>query len=240
METIIEFKNCTKSFGKNTVLNDISFKIKKDTGIVSVLGKSGSGKTTLLRLLAGLEIPEKGEIFINGKTVCKNGKNIIPPHKRNIGFIFQDLALFPHFTVFENIAFGLKLKKQSDYKNTVNEILKKFEIYSLKNNYPNQLSGGQQQLVALARSLVPEPEILLTDEPTANLDVKLKKKIEELLNDIVKQNNIIILSVTHDHKDAIKQSSEILMLNKGKIAFFGTSDEIIHTKNISVTEFLEI
>lgn len=239
-KSVIAFQNCTKKFGNKTVLDKISFNIEDHAGIVSILGRSGCGKTTLMRLLAGLEKLNSGEIFINGIKMSKDEKNIVPPHKRNIGFIFQDLALFPHFTVSENIAFGLKLNKQDDYRDKVDAMLKQFGIQTLKDNYPNQLSGGQQQLVALARSLVLNPKILLMDEPLANLDVKLKKQIRQLLKNISIQQNILVLLITHDHKEAIEISNKILLLNEGRIEFFGTPEEMAHSEKTFVNEFIEV
>ncbi len=238
--SVITFKNCTKQFGNKTVLQNLSFSVKEEGTFISILGKSGCGKTTLLRLLAGLETLNSGEIVIDGKVVNKDEKNIVPPHQRNIGFIFQDLALFPHFTVFENIAFGLKLNKKNSYNNIVEEALKQFDIEMLKDNYPNQLSGGQQQLVALARSLVLNPKILLMDEPLANLDVKLKKKIRKLLKDISVERNINVFLITHDHKEAMELSDKILLINEGGVAFFGSPNEMIHTTNTFVKEFIEV
>ncbi len=239
-KSIIAFQNCTKSFGNKTVLNNISFSLSDGGKFISILGKSGSGKTTLIRLLAGLEKLNNGAILIHNKKVSEGGQIIIPPHQRDIGFVFQDLALFPHFTVFENIAFGLKVKKVNGYEEIVAAILKQFNIAELTASYPNQLSGGQQQLVALARSLVLQPKILLMDEPLANLDVKLKTQIRSLLKQIVNERNITLLYITHDHSEAMEMSDKILFLNEGSIEFLGTPEEMRQSNNPNVQNFIEL
>ncbi|MDD2307401.1 MAG: ABC transporter ATP-binding protein [Prolixibacteraceae bacterium] len=239
-KSIIAFQNCTKRFGNKTVLNNISFSLSDGGKFISILGKSGSGKTTLIRLLAGLEKLNSGTLFIHNKMASENGKIIIPPHERDIGFVFQDLALFPHFTVFENIAFGLKVKKVTDYKEIVVAILRQFNIEELTASYPNQLSGGQQQLVALARSLVLQPKILLMDEPLANLDVKLKTQIRSLLKQIISERNITLLYITHDHSEAMEMSDKILFLNEGSIEFLGTPQEMRQSDNPNVQNFIEL
>jgi len=237
---IIVFENCTKKFGSKTVLADISFAINRSYSFVSILGRSGSGKTTLIRLMAGLETLSSGVILIDGKRVNQNERILIPPHQRNIGFIFQDVALWPHMTVFENIAFGLKLKKVSHWKTIVAEIMEQFHIEPLRNNYPNQLSGGQQQLVALARSFVLKPRILLMDEPLANLDVHLKWQIRALLKQMINETGTTIMYVTHDHKEALEVSDQIILLNNGKLEWFGTPGELIQSSNAFVKEFIKL
>jgi len=239
-KSVITFRNCTKRFGNKTVLNAISFSVEEKGAIISILGKSGSGKTTLVRLIAGLDKPDSGTICVNGKTANEDARIILSPHQRCLGFIFQDLALFPHFTVFENIAFGLKVNKVNDYSSMVDEVLNQFNLQSFKHNYPNQLSGGQQQLVALARSLVLKPEILLMDEPLANLDVKLKTQIRSLLKKIAKEKNITLFYITHDHTEAIDLSDKILLLNNGSIDFFGTPEEMLKSESTFVNEFIEL
>jgi ABC-type Fe3+/spermidine/putrescine transport system ATPase subunit len=239
MAKLITFQHCSKQFGDKMVLDNVSFSINEKDSFISILGKSGCGKTTLICLLAGLEQLQSGAIFIREEKVSEGERIIVSPHLRNMGFIFQDLALFPHFTVFENIAFGLRLKKVKDYQRIVEEILNQFNILSLKNNFPNQLSGGQQQLVALARNLVLNPKILLMDEPLANLDVKLKTQIRHLLKQIIGEKNITVIYITHDHKEAIELSDKILLLNQGKTEFYGTPKEMQQENNTFVKEFIE-
>jgi ABC-type Fe3+/spermidine/putrescine transport system ATPase subunit len=236
---IIEFANCTKRFGELSVLDNISFSVKGNS-LISVLGKSGSGKTTLIRLLAGLDKLNSGTIFIDGEKATEGDRIIVPARKRNIGFIFQDLALFPHFTVYQNIAFGLKLNKQDNYKTTIDEALQQFDIAGLQEKYPNQLSGGQQQLVALARSWVLKPKILLMDEPMANLDVKLKKQIRLKVRELMKERNVTVFYITHDHREAMELSNKILLLNNGKIEFYGKSGDILKSDSTYVKEFIEV
>jgi ABC-type Fe3+/spermidine/putrescine transport system ATPase subunit len=239
-EPVIQFKNCTKLFGSKTVLHKISFVVNEENSFTTIIGKSGSGKTTLLRLVAGLEKLNDGRIYINGKIVSEGKKIIVPPHERNVGFIFQDLALWPHLTVYQNIEFGLKQKKIPDYKSIIMQMLDEFGIADLKNNYTHQLSGGQQQLVALARSMVLQPKLLLMDEPLANLDVKLKTQMRKQVKQLVKEKNISVLYVTHAHKEAMEMSNKIMLLNEGAIAYYGTPEQSIYSDNVFLKEFMEV
>lgn len=237
---LIQFTNCTKRYGGKTILRNISFEVGEECAFISILGKSGCGKTTLLRLLAGLEKPEEGKISINGKIVSDGNKIIVLPHHRNIGFVFQDLALWPHFTVYQNIEFGLKQQQIAGYKNLINQTLEEFGIADLKNNFPHQLSGGQQQLVALARSMALQPRILLMDEPLANLDVKLKTQIRNQVKQLVKDKGMTVLYVTHDHKEAVDLSDKIMLLNNGEISYYGKTSEMLQSHDAFVKEFIEV
>ncbi len=239
-EPVIQFRNCTKLFGSKTVLHNISFEVNEENSFTTIIGKSGSGKTTLLRLVAGLEKLNDGRIYINGKIVSEGKKIIVPPQERNVGFIFQDLALWPHFTVYQNIEFGLKQKKIPDYKSIIMQMLDEFGIADLKNNYTHQLSGGQQQLVALARSMVLQPKLLLMDEPLANLDVKLKTQMRKRIKQLVKEKDISIFYVTHDHKEAMEMSDKMMVLNEGAIAYYGTPEQSIYSDNVFLKEFMEV
>ena len=223
--SIIKLENITHLYGTTNVLNnfDISFNANE---LTCLLGDSGCGKTTILRLIAGLEMPKKGSVIIDNKTVTENGKSIISPDKREIGFVFQDLGLWPHFTIYKNIVFGLEEQKANDIKTKVTDILEFFGIKNQAEKYPHQLSGGQKQLVAIARSLVLKPKILLMDEPLANLDVKLKHKILSYIKNIKEQFKITIIYVTHDHKEAFAISDKIIVLNNGKIETQGNIEEI--------------
>jgi ABC-type Fe3+/spermidine/putrescine transport system ATPase subunit len=236
---IITLKNISKSFENLPILKDISLELKKGE-ITTLLGSSGSGKTTILRVIAGLTTPDLGKVYIDDKLASKDKKIIVQPSDRKIGYIFQDLALWPHMSVYENISFGLEVQKADHIKERVLNILDFFNITNLKNRYPNQLSGGQQQLVAIARSLVLNPKILLLDEPLSNLDVKLKTKMQDEILKLKEKFSVTIVYVTHDHREAFVLADEIVVLNDGKIELIGTVEEIQNTKNKFVKDFIEI
>jgi len=235
---LIKLNNITHKYKAKTVLKDLTLNIETNK-LTCLLGSSGCGKTTILRLIAGLEIPENGQITIEYKIVTKNKETFISPHLRNIGFIFQDLALWPHFTVYKNIAFGLKELKKTNIKEIVFDILDFFNLREEANKYPHQLSGGQKQLVAISRSLVLKPKILLMDEPLSNLDVKLKHKILEYIKKLKQNFNLTIIYVTHDHKEAFAIADQIVVLNNGIIEKTGTIEQIKKSENKFVKYFLE-
>ncbi len=238
---IVSLQNVKKCFGKTTVIKNISLNFDEGK-FVCLLGSSGCGKTTILRLIAGLEKPDEGKIYLNGKLASEDGKILIPPAKRESGFIFQDLALWPHLTVYENIAFGLKIIPENGdeiIKSSISEIVEFFGIENQQHKYPNQLSGGQQQLVAIARSLVLKPKILLMDEPLANLDVKLKSKIRRQIKNLTHDFSISIIYVTHDHHEAFNLADEIVVINEGKIEAIGSPENIRKSENNFVMEFIE-
>lgn len=237
---VISLSMCSKRFNTKIVLKDISFSINDKNSFIALLGKSGCGKTTLLRLLAGLISPDAGIICIDGRTVSQNGSIIIPPHKRNIGFIFQDLALFPHFTVFENIAFGLKANKITGYKTLTMEMMERLNIVSLTKNYPGELSGGQQQLVALARTMVLNPGIVLMDEPLTSLDVKVRKSIIAILLELKERRERTFIMVSHDHRDAFNLADQIILLDNGEIVDSGTPQEIRNSGVEFTRSFIEL
>ncbi len=226
----ISLEHITHSYGDKEVLQNFSFSFQQGK-ITCLLGPSGCGKTTVLRLVAGLETPSNGVIKINGAVVSKDGLILLPPHQRKIGFVFQDLALWPHFTVFDNIAFGLKEKNENNIKGKVTELLDLFGISDKAGKYPHQLSGGQKQMVAIARSLAMKPEILLMDEPLANIDIQLKENILNHLLEIHQQQKFTMLYVTHDHREALKTGDEIIIMNAGKIEIAGTKEEIRKSEN---------
>lgn len=233
---MVKLENINFSYGDKMVLEQFNLSLPQNK-IVALLGSTGSGKTTILRLIAGLEMPERGKIFIKNKIVSDNGKNILPPHKRKVGFVFQDLALWPHFNVFKNITFGLN---KNDKKSTfIKEIFEFFSLSDLKNKYPHQLSGGQQQMVAIARAMALNPEILLMDEPLANLDVKLKHKILEYIKRLRSRFGTTVIYVTHDHHEAFSIADYVVVLNKGNIEASGTVEEIKMSNNEYVKFFLE-
>jgi len=235
---MIKLNNIRHSYGVTQVINNLSLNIEANQ-LTCLLGSSGCGKTTILRLIAGLEIPKSGQIIINNKMVSEDGQLLIPPHKREIGFIFQDLALWPHFTVYKNIAFGLNERKEKNIKETVFDMLDFFGLRQYSEKYPHQLSGGQKQLVAISRSLVLKPKILLMDEPLANLDVKLKRKILEYIINIKRTFNISINYVTHDHEEAFAIADKVVVLNDGAIEETGNVEEIKKSKNKFTKYFLE-
>lgn len=195
---------------EGNIIENFNLEVKKGE-IVALVGVSGSGKSTILRLTAGLEIPEAGEISIAGKKVAAE-KIFFPPEKREVGMVFQDYALFPHLNVAENIAFGIEELSKKDQKARITELLELVNLPGYEKRYPHQLSGGQQQRIALARTLAPEPELLLLDEPFSNLDAELKDKIRRELNDIIRKIGITTILVSHDREDAeFMQAREIIM-----------------------------
>lgn len=212
MNSILEISKLSKSYdGKVKVLSDFNFNLERGK-ICAIVGESGSGKSTLLRLIAGLERPEGGEIKIAQSIVSDNAK-IVKPQLRNIGFVFQDFALFPHLTVEQNIAYGIK----NDKSKIVSSLLKLVKMEGYNKSYPSQLSGGQEQRVALARTLAIEPKLLLLDEPFGSLDVGLRSILRKEIKGIVKKLNTSMIFITHDISDAIDIADEILFLKNGKI-----------------------
>jgi ABC-type Fe3+/spermidine/putrescine transport system ATPase subunit len=235
---MIKLQHIDHFYGDKQVLKDLSLEIEEHA-VTCLLGSSGCGKTTLLRLIAGLEIPSKGKISIANKLVSEQGTSLVSPEKREVGFVFQDLALWPHFSVYKNIAFALEERKTDALKEKVEDILQFFGIEDLQSNYPHQLSGGQQQLVAIARALVLKPKVLLMDEPMANLDIKLKRKLLTLIVDLKKQFDISIVYVTHNHKEAFAIADNIVILNNGSIEAYGSKEVIQSSKNKYVKYFIE-
>jgi iron(III) transport system ATP-binding protein len=233
---LLELQKLQKKFNKGNViaLNDVSFNLEKGN-ILAVVGESGSGKTTLIRLVAGLETLDKGEIIINNKMVSSNSI-FIEPQDRKVGMVFQDYALFPHFTVVDNIAYGIS--KLSDKKERVEEVLHLVGLEGLGKRYPHELSGGQQQRVALARALAPKPELLILDEPFSNLDIILRNKLREDLLKILKETKSTVIFVTHDIKDALLISDDILVLQKGIVLQKGKTKEVYKKPNCKYISLL--
>lgn len=219
----IDVRNLTKAFDKNSpAVNDASFVINEGE-MVAFLGPSGSGKTSLLRMIAGLETPTTGEIYIRNQRV-----DGLPPQRRGVGFVFQNYALFKHMTVFENIAFGLRIQKRSaaEIKNRVNQLLKLVRLTGLEHRYPTQLSGGQSQRVALARALAPEPRVLLLDEPFAAIDAKVRKELRAWVRQVHDEIGVTSIFVTHDQDEAIEIADRVLVLNQGRVEQFGSPKDI--------------
>jgi len=214
--SIISLHNITKKFDNRVILDDISIEFVEGK-ITALQGLSGSGKSTLLRLISGLEIVDRGDIYLYDKLATRDREILIPPSQREIGFIFQDLALWSHMSIYQNIAFGLKIKRSRDIENQVMQMLDYFGISSYRDSYPDKLSGGQQQLVAIARSLVLQPRILLMDEPLSNLDSGLKEKMLLLIRELRDKFDVTILYVTHDHNEAYELADEIITIKDGKI-----------------------
>lgn len=236
MKSKLELKNLSFSFGNSLTVNDISLKVEEGS-FTTILGPSGCGKTTLLRLISGFLEPQSGEILIDG--VNQAGVEV---NERKVGMVFQDYALFPHLSVAQNIAYGLKLQKnlsKAEINQLVSEISLSLGIEELLSRYPNELSGGQQQRVALARALVLKPKILLMDEPLSSLDTKLRSKVREELKEIQQRLKITTIYVTHDQEEALSLSTKIAVLNEGKLLQEGSPREIyFEPKNQFVADFV--
>ena len=216
--------NVSKRFGPTEAVNKATFVVEKQSFTV-ILGPSGCGKTTLLRTIAGFYEPDEGEIYIGGKIV-----NTEPPHKRNTGLVFQNYALFPHMSVRENIGYGLKFKKLS--KTEANERIlkvgKTLGIENLLDRWPAQLSGGEQQRVAVARALVTEPQVLLLDEPLSNLDAKVRARVRTELKRLQRDLGITAIHVTHDQEEALVIGDSVVVMNKGRIVQIGAPSDIYY------------
>ena len=236
-DAVLELDGVTKRYGSETVIDDLSLSVR-DGEILTLLGPSGCGKTTTLRLIAGLERPDDGEIRLNGTPVSTPGE-FVPPEQRGIGVVFQEFALFPHLTARENIAFGLNDWSKRDRRERVDEMLDLVGLETQGESYPDQLSGGQQQRVALARSLAPEPEMILLDEPFSNLDVDLRVKMREEVRRILKKAGVTAVSVTHDQEEAMSISDRIAVVNDGRIEQVGDPEGVFqHPESRFVASFL--
>ncbi|MEM9546043.1 MAG: ABC transporter ATP-binding protein [Bacteroidota bacterium] len=212
MRNILEVYNLSKLYdGKVLAISNCSFQLEEG-GICAVVGESGSGKSTLLRLIAGLERPTTGHIIID-ENIVSNDTSILPPQDRQVGFVFQNFTLFPHMTVEQNIAFGLKTNK----KETIQNLLKLIKMEGYEKSYPSQLSGGQEQRVALARTLAVRPKLLLLDEPFSNLDASLKSELRQEIRSIAKELGASMIFITHDIVDAIDIAEHILLLKDGLV-----------------------
>lgn len=218
----VKLLDVTKRYGKVTAVDRLSL-IIEDQEMVSLLGPSGCGKTTTLRCIAGFVVPDTGHIFIGDQDVTN-----VPPERRDIGFVFQNFALWPHMTVYENLAFGLRLRKlpKHEIKERVHDALALVRMTGLEDRFPRQLSGGQQQRVALARALVLRPRVLLLDEPLSNLDAKLREEMRFEIRELQRQLQITAVYVTHDQAEALVLSDRIAVLNHGRIEQIGTPQEI--------------
>lgn len=231
----VELRNINKTFGDYRASDDVSFSIEKGK-LIGLLGPSGSGKTTILRILAGLETADSGDIYIDGKKV-----NDIPASKREIGFVFQNYALFRYKTVYDNIAFGMKIQKypKSEIRDRVTELIELVGLKGLEKRYPRQLSGGQRQRVAFARALATQPQLLLLDEPFAAIDAKVRKELRAWLRELINQVGITSIFVTHDQDEAIEVADEIIITNHGRIEQIGSPVDIYSNPHTAfVAQFL--
>lgn len=218
----IEVRHLSKRFGSVEAISDISFSVKEGE-LLGLLGPSGSGKTTVLRIIAGLETPTSGDIFIDHIRV-----NDLPVQQRNIGFVFQHYALFKHMTVFENVAFGLTIKKRprDEIKQRVSDLLRLMGLEGMSGRYPHQLSGGQRQRVAIARALAPRPSVLLLDEPFGAVDAQVRQELREWLIRLHDELNVTSLFVTHDQEEAMEVSDRLIVFSKGKLEQIGSPAEV--------------
>ncbi len=231
----MELREVRKNFGSFEVVKGISLEIERGE-ILSLLGPSGCGKTTTLNMIAGFLPLDAGSIEMNGRVV-----HHIPPHRRNIGMVFQNYALFPHLSIFENVAFGVRMRKQprEEVSRRVQEALAMVRLEAARDRYPNQLSGGQQQRVALARAIVIQPEVLLLDEPLSNLDAKLRQEMRSEIVEIQKKIGITTIFVTHDQEEALAISDRIAVMNQGVVEQVGTPRDIYeHPRTAFVAEFI--
>lgn len=235
-EISLELKNIKKSFQEGEdVLDGICLTAKKGE-FVTLLGSSGCGKTTTLRIIAGLEQPDSGQVFLNGKDVTG-----LEPNRRNVNTVFQNYALFPHMNVVDNISYGLKLKKtpKAEISRRVKEMLELVQLTGFEKRKPSELSGGQRQRVAIARALVNNPEVLLLDEPLGALDLQLRRAMQHELKHLQKKLGITFIYITHDQEEAINMSDTIAVMNHGRFEQIGTPDEIYnHPKTSYVATFV--
>jgi len=233
----IELKNIEKSFGSNKVINKFDIKIN-DGEFIVLVGPSGCGKSTLLRMISGLETVDKGEIYLDNKII-----NNLIPSKREIAMVFQSYALYPHMSVFENMAFGLKMEKisKSEINQKVNNAAATLQIEDLLERKPKQLSGGQRQRVAIGRAITRSPKVFLFDEPLSNLDAALRSEMRVEISKLHKQLNTNMIYVTHDQIEAMTLADKIVILNNGNVEQVGTPDEIYNNpSNIFVAEFIGV
>lgn len=234
-QPVVQFQAIRKSFQSHPVLQGIDLEVFEGE-FLTLLGPSGCGKTTLLRLLAGFEMPDAGDIVLDGQRV-----NGLPPHLRNVNTVFQSYALFPHLTVFDNVAFGLRMKRtpKAEIQIRVMEALTAVQLAPLAQRKPQQLSGGQQQRVALARAVANQPRVLLLDEPLSALDYKLRRAMQVELKALQRQLGITFLFVTHDQEEALSLSDRVVVMNNGLIEQIGPPHEIYeHPKTRFVAEFV--
>lgn len=238
---MLEIRNLTKSFGAFQAVSDVSISVP-DGAFLVLLGPSGCGKTTLLRMLAGLELPSAGQIIFEGQTVSDGDRRwAVDPAKRNSGLVFQSYALWPHMSVRGNVDWPLKVMKmpKAERAARVKEVLTLLDINQLADRYPNEISGGQQQRVAIARTIAPEPSILLFDEPLSNLDAKLRVEMRTELMRLHRATGATTVYVTHDQIEAMTMATHVAVMNEGRVQQFGTSGDLIeHPETAFVATFV--
>ncbi|MCX7695224.1 MAG: ABC transporter ATP-binding protein [Caloramator sp.] len=234
-EKILELNNITKVYEDNTVIKNLNLYVRKNE-FITLLGPSGCGKTTTLRLIGGFESPTSGKIYFEGKDITN-----LPPYQRKVNTVFQKYALFPHLNVFENIAFGLRIKKvnENEIKKRVKNMLSLVNLEGFESREISSLSGGQQQRVAIARALVNEPDVLLLDEPLGALDLKLRKEMQTELKKMQQSLGITFIFVTHDQEEALTMSDTVVVMNEGVIQQIGRPEDIYNEpKNAFVADFI--
>ncbi len=235
----IQIERVTKRFGAVTAVRNLDLEVR-DREFVTLLGPSGCGKTTLLRLIAGFMTPDEGTIGVAGTTLS-TPTAVVPPERRGMGMVFQNYAVWPHRTVYENVAFGLEVRKvaRAETRTRVARILELVNLSGLERRYPSELSGGQQQRVALARSLVVEPGILLLDEPLSNLDAKLRERMRWELKELQRRTGITFVYVTHDQSEAMALSDRIAVMHQGEVMQYGAPREVYtRPANKTVADFM--
>lgn len=232
---IVDIKDVNKIYGTNHVVKDLNLQVEEGE-FLTLLGSSGCGKTTTLRMIAGFEEPTTGSIQVEGKPIEDK-----EPFERNVNTVFQSYALFPHKTIYDNVAYGLKMKKvpKKEIKERVTEMLEMVQLSGFEKRYPSQLSGGQKQRVAIARALINRPKVLLLDEPLGALDLKLRKQMQLELKRLQKKLHITFIYVTHDQEEALTMSDKIIVMNKGYIQQMGTPEDIYNEpENAFVADFI--
>ncbi|WP_256300317.1 ABC transporter ATP-binding protein [Haloarchaeobius salinus] len=236
-EPVLELDDVSKAYGPELVIDGLSLAVREGE-ILTLLGPSGCGKTTTLRLIAGLERPDRGTIRVRDERVAGGGSFVVP-EQRGVGVVFQEFALFPHMTAAENVAFGLTDMDDAETAERVDEMLDLVDLQSHRDAHPDELSGGQQQRIALARSLAPEPKMLLLDEPFSNLDVDLRVEMREEVRRILKEAGVTAVSVTHDQEEAMSISDRVAVMSEGQLEQVGRPEQVFqHPESRFVAGFL--